>query len=230
MRILIVEDDELISDLVQQNLILEGFDTLVCDNGIDAVKMAENIKPDLMILDVMLPGMDGFHVCRKLQNSGIPIIMLTAKNDISDKLAGLEAGADDYIVKPFDSRELIARVHTIFRRLKKASEKGSESEAKNEKKDDCLFSINEENRMVRVGDIELDLTPTEFDMMLLFSKNPNRVFSRAQLMDSIWGYDFLGDSRTVDIHIQRIRKKLGNYSDCIETVFGVGYRFKELKK
>jgi DNA-binding response OmpR family regulator len=229
MTILVVEDDELISDLVDQNLKLEGFDTIVCDNGIEAIKIAEKCRPDLIVLDVMLPGMDGFHVCKRLQNSGIPIIMLTAKNDISDKLAGLEAGADDYIVKPFDSRELIARIHTIFRRLKKVSdrEKGAESQ---DKKEDSLLTINEENRMVCIGDSELDLTPTEFEMMLLFIRNPNRVFTRAQLMDSIWGYDFLGDSRTVDIHIQRIRKKLGQYSDGIETVFGVGYRFKELKK
>jgi DNA-binding response OmpR family regulator len=230
MKILIVEDDELISDLVKENLILEGFDTLVCNNGIDAVKIAEESKPDLIVLDVMLPGMDGFHVCKKLQKSGIPIIMLTAKNDISDKLAGLEAGADDYIVKPFDSRELIARVHTIFRRLKKVRDKNMESEILDKNNNDSLFTINEESRMVCIGDIKLDLTPTEFDMMLLFSKNPNRVFTRMQLMDSIWGCDFLGDSRAIDIHIQRIRKKLGKYSDCIETVFGVGYRFKELKK
>jgi DNA-binding response OmpR family regulator len=230
MKILIVEDDELISDLVEQNLKLEGFDTLVCENGIDALKIAEEGNPDLIILDVMLPGMDGFHVCKNLQKSGIPIIMLTAKNDISDKLTGLEAGADDYIVKPFDSRELIARINTIFRRLKKVNDKNIENNTSSDKDNNSFLTINEVNRMVHTGDIVIDLTPTEFDLLLLFSKNPNRVFTRVQLMDSIWGYDFLGDSRTVDIHIQRLRKKLGKYSECIETVFGVGYRFKELKK
>jgi DNA-binding response OmpR family regulator len=227
MKILIVEDDELIANLIDHNLRLEGFETIVCHDGIRAIEICNNNKLDLIVLDIMLPGMDGFHVCKELQDKYIPIIMLTAKNDISDKLAGLEAGADDYIVKPFDSRELVARIKTVFRRLDRASGRTKGKESNN---NSSILTIDQESRMVFIGNMEIELTHTEFDLMLLFNKNPNRVFSRLQLMDSIWGYDFLGDSRTVDIHIQRIRKKLGDNSCCIETVFGVGYRFKELKK
>jgi DNA-binding response OmpR family regulator len=220
MKILIVEDDELIANLIDHNLKLEGFETIVCHDGLCAIEICNKNKLDLVLLDIMLPGMDGFHVCKELQSKEIPIIMLTAKNDISDKLAGLEAGADDYIVKPFDSRELVARVKTIFRRLDKAAGKTTNKADQN---NISILTINEEARMLFIDNLEIDLTHTEFDLMLLFSKNPSRVFSRLQLMDSIWGYDFLGDSRTVDIHIQRIRKKLGDFSCCIETVFGVGY-------
>ena len=227
MKILIVEDDELIANLIDQNLKLEGFQTVICYDGICAMNTCRKEEFDLIVLDVMLPGMDGFHVCRDLQYLGIPIIMLTAKNDITDKLTGLEAGADDYIVKPFDSRELVARIRSVFRRLDKANLK--KENLLNTGMNNSIIVINQETRMVLVHSTELELTPTEFDLMLLFSKNPNRVFTRAQLMDSVWGYDFLGDSRTVDIHIQRIRKKLGDFSSCIETVFGVGYRYKELK-
>lgn len=227
MKILIVDDDELIANLVEQNLIIEGFSTEVCHDGVTALKLAEEGKPDLIILDIMLPGLDGFHVCRKLQGSGIPIIMLTSKSDISDKLMGLEMGADDYIVKPFDSRELVARVHTIFRRLAKASEKSSE--ISNPVKVSQTITVNEEARTAAIGCEELNLTPTEFNLLHLLVNNPGRVFTRAQLLDQVWGYDFLGDSRVVDIHIQRLRKKLGSYSSSIETAFGVGYRFKERK-
>lgn len=227
MKILIVEDDELIANLIDHNLRLEGFETIVCHDGLCAIDICNKNKLDLIVLDIMLPGMDGFHVCKELQSKAIPIIMLTAKNDICDKLAGLEAGADDYIVKPFDSRELVARIKSIFRRLDKAAGITSSFERYTNA---SIFSIDETSRMFFIDNKEIDLTQTEFDLMLLFSKNPNRVFTRIQLMDLIWGYDFLGDSRTVDIHIQRIRKKLGNFNTCIETVFGVGYRFKELKK
>jgi DNA-binding response OmpR family regulator len=175
----------------------------------------------------MLPKIDGFHVCRYLQGSGIPIIMLTAKSDISDKLMGLETGADDYIVKPFDNRELVARVCTIFRRLTKLA--GKTASVETEDRQRCGIEINEETRRAYIDRDELNLTPTEFGLLLLFANNPGKVFTRAQLLDSIWGYDFLGDSRTVDIHIQRLRKKLGIYSSRIETVFGVGYRFMEPK-
>ena len=227
MRILIVEDDELIANLIDRNLQLEGFETFVCYDGICAVDICKKKNFDLIVLDIMLPGMDGFHVCRELQYLRIPIIMLTAKNDISDKLTGLEAGADDYIVKPFDNRELVARIRSVFRRLDRVNFKKPSLVDANINK--SIISINEEMHIVLINSTQLELTPTEFELMLLFSKNPNRVFTRTQLMDTVWGYDFLGDSRTVDIHIQRIRKKLGDFSSCIETVFGVGYRFKELK-
>lgn len=228
MKILIVEDDELIANIVKENLKLEGFETLLCGNGLDALEINSRMEFDMIILDIMLPGLDGFHVCRQLQGKGIPIIMLTAKNDISDRLAGLEAGADDYIIKPFDSRELIARIRTIFRRLEKANLKIQNTDETN--KAELSIEINEETRRVYVNNSLVELTHTEFDLLLLLYKNKGKVFTRSALMDTVWGYDFLGDSRTVDIHIQRIRKKLGNNSDCVETVFGVGYRFKEINK
>lgn len=225
MLILIADDDELIADLIVENLKLEGFDTAVCHDGVTALEMAEALRPDLLVLDIMMPRMDGFHVCKKLQGSGIPIIMLTAKNDISDKLTGLETGADDYMVKPFDSRELIARIRTLFRRMEKAA-----GRKENPPESMLVYNglrINLDTRNIYLNHQQLDLTPTEFDLLVLFCRNPGRAFSRTQLLDSVWGYDFLGDSRTVDIHIQRLRRKLGKYSLWIETVFGIGYRFKE---
>lgn len=227
MRILIVEDDEYLADLVQKNLKLEGYDTTVCYDGLSALSMCSSAEFDMVVLDIMLPGMDGFHVCKELQYKNIPIIMITAKNDITDKLAGLEAGADDYIVKPFDSRELTARIKAVMRRL----ERGTPDKIVHE--EPCIkagFSINEITRRALLNGHEVELTPIEFDMLLLFSKNPDRVFTREQLIDEVWGYEFLGDSRTVDMHIQRIRKKMGADSGCLETVFGVGYRFKELNR
>lgn len=227
MRILIVEDDEYLASLVEKNLKLEGFDTTLCYDGLSALSICGIAEFDMVVLDIMLPGMDGFHVCRKLQYKNIPIIMITAKNDITDKLAGLEAGADDYIVKPFDSRELTARIKAVMRRL----ERGAADKTIHE--EPCIkagFSINEITRRALINGNEIELTPIEFDMLLLFSKNHDRVFTREQLIDEVWGYEFLGDSRTVDMHIQRIRKKMGSDSWCLETVFGVGYRFKELNR
>lgn len=228
MKILIVDDDELIANLIEENLKLEGFETVTCQDGLMALELAERERPNLIILDVMLPKLDGFHVCKKLQGSGIPIILLTAKSDITDKLVGLEAGADDYVIKPFDSRELVARVYTILRRLEKASVRRDGSNDGSEK-EKVGITIDKDCRMAFIGERELELTPTEFDLLSHFITCPGRVFDRAQLLDAIWGYDFLGDSRTVDIHIQRLRKKLKNYGGRIETVFGVGYRFREFK-
>jgi len=223
-KILIVDDDELIANLIEQNLKLEGFDTRVCHDGASALEICSDYKPDLVVLDVMMPKLDGFHVCKRLQGTGIAVIMLTAKSDISDKLVGLEMGADDYIIKPFDSRELVARIKAVIRRFEKISMKHTDNEKKTDGK---VISINEETRIALANGKELDLTPTEFDLLMLFAGNVQRVFTREQLLDMVWGYDYLGDSRTVDIHIQRLRKKLGKYSGCIETVFGVGYRYKE---
>jgi DNA-binding response OmpR family regulator len=228
-KILIVDDDELIVNLIEQYFKLEGFETITCQDGLAALKLAESEKPDLIILDVMLPKLDGFHVCKKLQGSGIPIILLTAKSDITDKLVGLEAGADDYVVKPFDSRELVARARTIFRRLQKVSEK-IEGQMENGDREKPGIIMNKDYRTVFINGTELELTPTEFDLLYHLTRHPGRVFDRQQLLEAVWGYNFLGDSRTVDIHIQRLRKKLKDYAGSIETVFGVGYRFRELEK
>lgn len=229
MKILIVDDDELIACLIEENLKLEGFDTVICYDGLSALELAETEKPDLIILDVMLPKLDGFHVCKKLQGSGIPIILLTAKSDITDKLIGLEVGADDYVIKPFDSRELIARVRAILRRMEKAVARRDVSNEDYDRKKTGI-SINKDNRTAFIGKRELNLTPTEFELLYFLASQPGRVFDREQLLNAIWGYDFLGDSRTVDIHIQRLRKKLKEYSSSIETIFGVGYRFREDKR
>jgi DNA-binding response OmpR family regulator len=221
VKILIVDDNELIVNLINKNLLLEGYETIVAFDGEQALEMARRHAPDLIILDIMLPKADGFQVCRELQDTDIPIIMLTAKSDISDKLIGLELGADDYIVKPFDTRELLARVKVIFRRLEKV------------KKDNSLreqglkgLRIIEDSRRVLNGDVEIRLTLKEFDLLLNLYKNQEIVLTRDQLLDCVWGFDFIGDSRTVDIHIQRLRRKMGEYGNRIETVFGVGYRYR----
>lgn len=223
-KILIVDDDELIANLIEQNLKLEGFDTKVCHDGVSALEICESYKPDLVVLDVMMPRLDGFHVCKRLQGTGTAVIMLTAKSDISDKLVGLEMGADDYIIKPFDSRELVARIKAVIRRFEKISIKNADNDKTSDNK---IISLNDQTRIALAAGKELDLTPTEFELLLIFANNVQRVFTREQLLDTVWGYDYLGDSRTVDIHIQRLRKKLGKYSGCIETVFGIGYRYKE---
>lgn len=229
MRILIVDDDELIVDLIKQNLLLEGYDTLEAYDGVSAVELATKYRPDMIILDVMMPKKDGYHVCKDLQGSGIPIIMLTAKGDISDKLIGLEIGADDYIVKPFDTRELMARVKTILRRVTNVRDRLEYRSVKQGLDTRKGLTIIEHSHRAMDGENEISLTPTEYQLLLYLYKNPDRVFTREQLLDTVWGYDYLGDSRTVDIHIQRLRKKLGFYGKYIETVFGVGYRYKENK-
>lgn len=220
VKILIVDDEPAIVDLIKINLELEGFETLYCHSGMDAVKYAQSVNPDLILLDIMLPDLDGFEVCKAIQNLNIPIIMLTAKNDIKDKLYGLELGADDYITKPFDGRELIARVKTILRRVDKYNVK-----------DDTNITvgpicINATERIVLIDGIEATLTPKEFDLLLLFCENPRKVFSRENILELVWGYEFIGDSRTVDMHIQRLRRKLGLNNPFVKTIFGIGYKFE----
>lgn len=220
MKILIVDDEPAIVDLIKINLELEGFETCVCYTGQQALKSAPIFNPDLIILDIMLPDISGFEVCKQLQNLSIPIIMLTAKNDIKDKIYGLELGADDYITKPFDSRELTARIKTVLRRIDKSGAK-----------DETTISagplmINTLERQVYIDGEELVLTPKEYDLLLIFVENQRRVFSRENLLELVWNFEYIGDSRTVDMHVQRLRKKLGKYSMFIKTVFGIGYKFE----
>jgi DNA-binding response OmpR family regulator len=220
MKILIVDDEPAIVDLIKINLELEGFETCVCYTGQQALKSAPIFDPDLIILDIMLPDISGFEICKQLQNLSIPIIMLTAKNDIKDKIYGLELGADDYITKPFDSRELTARIKTVLRRIDKFGAK-----------DETTISagpimINTLERQVYIDGEELILTPKEYDLLLIFVENQRRVFSRENLLELVWNFDYIGDSRTVDMHVQRLRKKLGKYSLFIKTVFGIGYKFE----
>lgn len=220
MKVLIVDDEPAIVDLIKINLELEGFETLFCYSGKEALKYAQTVNPDLILLDIMLPDLDGFEVCKAIQNLNIPIIMLTAKNDIKDKLYGLELGADDYITKPFDGRELIARIKTILRRVDKYNIK-----------DDTNITvgpilINTVERIVHLEGAEITLTPKEFDLLLLFCENQRKVFSRENILELVWGYEFIGDSRTVDMHVQRLRKKLGKYNPFVKTIFGIGYKFE----
>jgi len=220
MKILIVDDEPAIVDLIKLNLQLEGIESVSCNNGLDAIKMANSEKPDLILLDIMMPGMDGFQVCKELQDLNIPIILLTAKNSIKDKLYGLELGADDYITKPFDSRELIARIKTVLRRVNKYSIKDDSSITAGP------ISVNIKERKVHIDGVEVVLTPKEYDLLLFFIENQKIVFSRENILESVWGYEYIGDSRTVDMHIQRLRRKLGKYSVFIKTVFSIGYKFE----
>ncbi len=219
MKILIVDDEPAIVDLIKLNLELEGFETITSSNGLEAIKTANSQKPDLILLDIMMPGMTGFEACKTLQSLNIPIILLTAKDSIQDKLKGLELGADDYITKPFDSRELIARIKTVLRRIDKFAVK-----------DDTItagpISVNPTERKIHIDEIEVFLTPKEFDLLLLFVENQKKVFSRENILESVWGFEYIGDSRTVDMHIQRLRRKLGDYSSFIKTVFTIGYKFE----
>lgn len=221
LKVLIVDDEPAIVDLIKINLELEGFDTCVCYTGQQALKSAPIFSPDLILLDIMLPDISGFEVCKGLQSLNIPIIMLTAKNDIKDKLYGLGLGADDYITKPFDSRELTARIKTVLRRIDKS---GSS-------KDDTIIQygpimVNTLERQVYIDGEEMILTPKEYDLLIVLCENQRKVFSRENLLELVWKFEYIGDSRTVDMHVQRLRKKLGKYSFFIKTVFGIGYKFE----
>lgn len=220
LKVLIVDDEPAIVDLIKINLELEGFDTCVCYTGQQALKAAPIFAPDLIILDIMLPDVSGFEVCKNLQKLNTPIIMLTARNDIKDKLYGLELGADDYITKPFDSRELTARIKTVLRRIDKSGTKEDTSIQLGP------IMINTSERQVYIDGEEMILTPKEYDLLMLLCENQRKVFSRENLLELVWKFEYIGDSRTVDMHVQRLRKKLGKYSFFIKTVFGIGYKFE----
>ena len=222
-KILVVDDDEHIAELISLYLIREGYETKEVYNGNDAVKAAEEFKPDLIMLDIMLPGMDGYGVCREIRKtSNVPIIMLTAKGDTIDKVLGLELGADDYIVKPFDPKELTARVKAVLRRYEKTDspKDGNILEFDN-------LEINLNNYTVKYYGEYLNFPPKEFELLYFLAKRPNQVFTRDQLLDKIWGYEYIGDTRTVDVHIKRIREKFDKKNKwSVKTVWGVGYKFE----
>jgi two-component system alkaline phosphatase synthesis response regulator PhoP len=227
----VVDDEAHIVELVKFNLEKEGYHVEVATDGISAVEKAQRIIPDLMILDIMLPGMTGLEVCRTLHKNpsteNIPIIMLTAKSEELDKVLGLELGADDYITKPFSPRELVARAKARLRRSQKENERKLEEE---QLLDYGEVLVDLEKFQVFVRGNRMDLTPKEFELVRLFLANPGKVFSRDALLEKIWGYDYYGDSRTVDVHIRHLRQKVeqdpGNPT-LIETVRGVGYRLRE---
>ena len=220
-KILVIDDEKNIADAIAYALKREGFTVEAAYNGEEALKTLDLFKPDAMILDVMLPGIDGYEVLRKLGNKGpVGIIMLTAKEDIVNKVLGLELGADDYITKPFDMRELLARLKSLLRRLQVKAEERVQTEIRIRG-----LRLNLQQRKAVAGEKLLDLTPKEFDLLALLTANPERVYSRDQLLDLIWGMEYIGGTRTVDIHIQRVRKKLGpDFDDILQTIHGVGYK------
>ncbi|MFZ7132188.1 MAG: response regulator [Eubacteriales bacterium] len=223
-KILVVDDEVSICELIKLDLEFEGYRVDMAFDGQEALDKVESFNPELIILDVMLPKMNGYDVCRKVNaDKSIPIILLTAKTDIIDRVLGLELGADDYITKPFDNRELLARVKALLRRSKG---KIKEEEAEVLHNDEIYIIINE--RKALVNDQEMHLTPKEFELLHLLVSNPEQVFSRELLLEKVWGYDYFGDTRTVDMHIQRIRRKLAEFTtrQYVQTVFGVGYKMR----
>lgn len=221
-KIMIVDDDKHIAELISLYLKKEGYDTLEIYDGMEAVERVSSYLPQLCLLDLMLPGMDGYQVCTEIRKKhSIPIIMLTAKGETFDKVLGLELGADDYMVKPFDPKELVARVKAVLRR--------SEQRTMQEEKEILRFSnleINVSNYSVMYYNNTLEFPPKEFELLFFLAKHPNQVFTREQLLNKIWGYEYIGDTRTVDVHIKRIREKLKPEETwSIKTVWGVGYKF-----
>ena len=223
-RVLIVDDEVSICELIKLDLEFEGYIVETANDGQEALEKVQIFNPDIMILDLMLPKINGYDVCKKVNaEKGIPIIMLTAKTDIIDRVLGLELGADDYITKPFDSRELMARVKALLRRSKNTNSKEEDEILYN---DEIKIILNE--RKALVNEKEIHLTPKEFELLHLLVSNPEQVFSRELLLEKVWGYDYFGDTRTVDMHIQRIRKKISEFGNhtYIQTVFGVGYKMR----
>lgn len=225
-KILIIEDEENISDLLSHYLESEGFKTKVANCGNQGLQLVHEFLPDLILLDLMLPDINGFEVCKKISaHYIIPIIMITAKSDAVDKILGMELGADDYITKPFNIREVIVRIKTIFRRIELISESVVDREYNVIKLDGGIEIYKEKHEVFKNGKT-VDLTNKEYDLLVYLAENQGKVIGREMLLDRVWGIDFIGDSRTVDIHVQRIRKKLDEdkNSSIIKTVFGVGYK------
>ncbi|ARW05582.1 Transcriptional regulatory protein CseB [Bacillus atrophaeus] len=226
-KILIIEDDEAIADLLSYGLTQEGFQTCTVTTGALGMKKLDQFKPDLLLLDWMLPDCSGLDICKKVTHGyNIPILMITAKSDITDKVLGLEFGADDYITKPFDLREVIARIRTILRRLEQANHAHDRVTSEEEHIQFKNIMIIPDERIVKKDGRTVDLTPKEFDLLKTLIDHRGKIFTRSELLEFIWGYDFAGDTRTVDTHIQRLRKKL-DASDLIKTVFGIGYKFEK---
>ena len=222
-KVLVVEDDNNIAELLRLYLQMSGCATSTAAAGGKAVEMAKEIQPDLVLLDIMLPVMDGWQVCRELRKTmKMPIIMLTAKGETEDKVSGLEMGADDYIVKPFEVKELLARVHAVLRRT------GDDGKPKSKKLTFDKLVINLDSYELIVDGKKIDTPPKEMELLYHLAATPNRVYTRNQLLDEVWGFDYFGDSRTVDVHIKRLREKLEGVSDKweLKTVWGVGYKFE----
>lgn len=227
-KILIVDDDEHIAELISLYLVRECYETRIVGDGISAVTEFDAFRPDLVLLDLMLPGKDGYQVCREIrQRSDCPIIMLSAKGEVFDKVLGLELGADDYMVKPFDSKELVARVKALLRRAGRQAAPAEPEPVPGEFVEYPGLRISLTNYDVTCDGHHVDMPPKELELLYFLAKSPNQVFTREQLLDRIWGYDYVGDTRTVDVHIKRLREKIPDHTGWgIGTVWGVGYRFE----
>lgn len=223
-KILVVDDEKSINDLIRLDLEFEGYTVESAFDGQEALDMVDKFHPDLIVLDVMLPKVSGFDVCKRINmEKSIPIILLTAKTDVIDRVLGLELGADDYITKPFDNRELLARVKALLRRSQVVVKEEKDVLENNE------IRVTLGERKVQVNEKEIHLTPKEYELLLMLLSSPEQVFSREALLEKVWGYDYFGDTRTVDMHVQRIRKKIAENTDqeYIQTVFGVGYKMRK---
>ena len=225
-KILIVDDDENIAELISLYLTKECFDTKIVHDGESALEAHKTFQPDLILLDSMLPRMDGYQVCRELRTySSTPIIMLSAKGEVFDKVLGLELGADDYMEKPFDSKELVARAKAILRRVKPAAQPAPTKSVKSVSYPDLEISLT--NYSVTYMEQRIDMPPKELELLYFMASSPNHVFTREQLLDQIWGYEYIGDTRTVDVHIKRLREKLKDHDAWrIATIWGIGYKFE----
>ena len=229
-RILIVDDDYNIAELISLYLTKECFETKIVGDGEEALRVFPEFQPNLILLDLMLPGIDGYQVCRELRStSQVPIIMLSAKGEIFDKVLGLELGADDYMIKPFDSKELVARVKAVLRRYQPPVQTPASSVTEQHgnfvEYPDLIVNLT--NYSVIYNGHTIELPPKELELLYFLASSPNQVFTREQLLDHIWGYEYIGDTRTVDVHIKRLREKIkGNDKWALTTVWGIGYKFE----
>ncbi|MBQ7774885.1 MAG: response regulator transcription factor [Lachnospiraceae bacterium] len=225
-KVLIVDDDNNIAELISLYFTKECFETMIVNDGESVMYAIASFDPNLILLDLMLPGMDGYQVCREVRAKySIPIIMLSAKGEVFDKVLGLELGADDYIEKPFDSKELVARAKAVLRRYKPVAVVPETN------KDKCVeypdLVINQTNYSVRYMGNMVDMPPKELELLYFLASSPNHVFTREQLLDQIWGYEYIGDTRTVDVHIKRLREKIKDHANWkISTIWGIGYKFE----
>ena len=223
-KILVVDDDKNICELLRLYLEKEGYSVILAHDGEEALAKFNALTPDMVLLDIMLPNLDGWQVCREIRKkSNVPIIMLTAKGETFDKVLGLELGADDYVVKPFDTKEVIARIKAVLRRI---GQNGQAEEVKEVSYDKLV--VNMTRYELKVDGKVIDTPPKELELLFHLASNPNRVYTRDQLLDEVWGFEYYGDSRTIDVHVKRLREKLEGVSDqwALKTVWGVGYKFE----
>ncbi len=230
-RVLIVDDDANIAELISLYLTKECYETLIVYDGEEALRVFGEFKPNIILLDLMLPGIDGYQVCRELRTSSqVPIIMLSAKGEIFDKVLGLELGADDYMIKPFDSKELVARVKAVLRRYHAAPAAPAAPSPAGQQGDYVEYPnlvVNLTNNLVTYNNRSVEMPPKELELLYFLASSPNQVFTREQLLDHIWGYEYIGDTRTVDVHIKRLREKIkDNENWALTTVWGIGYKFE----